>query len=300
MRRSLLGAYSVCEKSIAPRGGKVKGAVEKKPDNPLLPLDKDIKVRVVGAMHVKKIYDMGWVVQVEKYHPGNYGAPGVERAPKRKRTPEEVARQNHRNRVRKVQRLIIANFHKGDWHLILTYRKDLRPATVQEAKGVLKKFLDDMRKAYKKAGYPFKYICVTERGRKGACHHHLIIEDIANLELNTKNLVMKFWDRGRGRFSPLYLEGEFECLAEYITKEETKEEGQGCSYSRSRNLIVPKPKKEIIRRKTWRKNPKPKKGYYIVPDSVVNGINPVTGYPYQRYTMRKYAPEEGTHERRME
>ena len=40
-------------------------------------------------------------------------------------------------------------------------------------------------------------------------------------------------------------------------------------------------------RKSWPKEPKAKKGYYIIADSVVSGENPVTGYPYQRYMMQK-------------
>ena len=91
-----------------------------------------------------------------------------------------------------------------------------------------------MRKAYKKAGYQFKYIYVTERGKQGACHHHLIIEDIAELGLNTKKMVMKHWQYGSKAFIPLYEDGEFENLAEYIVKKETKEEAEGCTYSRTK------------------------------------------------------------------
>ena len=57
--------------------------------------------------------------QIEKYYPGNYGAPGKKRGPKQKRTPEDIARQNQRNREKKVQRIILANFKEGDWHLII-------------------------------------------------------------------------------------------------------------------------------------------------------------------------------------
>jgi hypothetical protein len=238
-------------------------------------------------MYVKKVYDLGWMKQVEKYYPGNYGAPGQKRGAKRKRTPEDVKRQNIRNREKKVQRLIIANFHEGDWHLILKYKKELRPESYKEAKKQVQKFLADMRNAYKKAGYSFKYIYVTERGKQGACHHHLIIEDIAEQNLNTKKLVMRYWQYGSKAFIPLYEDGEFENLAEYIVKKETKEENEGCSYSRSRNLIVPKPERKVIHRKMWIKEPKAPKGWYIIKDSVVNGENPVTGYPYQHYSMRK-------------
>lgn len=241
-------------------------------------------------MYVKKIYDLGWVKEISKYYPGNYGAPGVKRGARRKRTPEDIERQNKANREKKVQRLILANFHEGDWHLILKYKKEMRPESLAEAKNQVQKFLADMRKVYKKAGHQFKYIYVTERGKQGACHHHLIIEDIAEPCLNTKKMVMKFWEYGSKAFIPLYEDGEFEDLAEYIVKKETKEEAEGCTYSRSRNLVVPEPQREIIHRKRWQREPKPEKGWYIVPDSIVNGENPVTGYPYQHYTMRKIDP----------
>lgn len=241
-------------------------------------------------MYVKKIYDLGWIREVAKYYPGNYGAPGKKRGKKRKRTPEDIARQNETNRAKYVQRLILANFHEGDWHLVLKYMKDQRPESMAEAKKQVQKFLEKMRKAYKKAGYEFKYIYVTERGKQGACHHHLIIEDIATPELNTKKMVLKNWQYGSKAFMPLYEDGEFESLAEYIVKKETKEEAEGCSYSRSRNLVVPEPKREIIHRRRWQQEPKPPKGWYIIPDSLVNGENPVTGYPYQHYTMRRIDP----------
>lgn len=214
----------------------------------------------------------------------------MKRGPRRKRTPEDIERQNKTNREKKVQRLILANFHEGDWHLVLKYKKELRPESLAEAKKQVQKFLTDMRKAYKKAGYQFKYIYVTERGKQGACHHHLIIEDIAEPGLNTKKMVMKHWQYGSKAFIPLYEDGEFENLAEYIVKKETKEEAEGCTYSRSRNLIVPEPQREIIHRRRWQQEPRPEKGWYIIPDSIVNGFNPVTGYPYQHYTMRRIDP----------
>lgn len=243
-------------------------------------------------MYIKKTYGMGWAKWVRKYYPGNYGAPGVPRLPKRKATPADIARQNERNRIGKVQLLIMANFREGDWHLVLKYKPDARPADPDEAKKIIQKFLDRMRNAYKKAGYQFKYIYVTEKGKRGAYHHHLIIQDIAEQGLNTKKMVMKFWPHGNRAFIPLYEDGEFENLSAYIVKKETKEESRGCSYSRSRNLAVPRAEKETIYSRRWRQEPKPEKGWYIVSDSVVNGINPVTGYPYQHYMMVKI-PEGG-------
>lgn len=237
-------------------------------------------------MYERVTYDMGWVMDVENRYPGNWGAPEKERQPKRKRTPEEIKKQNQRNRAKYLQRLIITNFKKGDWHIILKYRPKDRPVTWEEAKKQIKKFIDKMRKAHKKAGLPFKWIKITERGKKGqALHHHMIIQDID--QLNTVKLVKELWEYGNTCFIDLYEDGEFKNLAEYIVKAETKEEDTWCTYSRSRNLKKPKKEKEKIRRKRWPEEPKPKKGWYIIKDSIVNGTNPVTRHPYQHYSMRR-------------
>ena len=235
--------------------------------------------------YVKKIYDLGKVIQVEKYYPANYGAPGKPRQKKQQRTPEDIERQNRTNREKKIQRLILANFKEGDWHLILTYKKELRPEGTEEAKAQIQKFLKDMRREFKKAGYDFKYIYVTEKGKRGAWHHHLIIEDISDQNMQTTKLVQKYWPHGHPQFYPLYEDGNFEDLAEYIVKKETKEEKGGCTYSRSRNLIIPEPKREIIHHKRWRTEPKPPAGWEIKKGSLINGINPVTGYPFQHYDL---------------
>ena len=247
-------------------------------------------------MYVKKIYDLGNVMQIEKSYPGNYGAPGMPRKKKRKRTPEEIQRQNETNRWKKVQRIILANFKEGDWHLILKYLPKNRPQTYKEAVAQRKKFIDEMRKAYKKAGLSFKWIAVTERGKKrAALHHHLIIEDIAEPDLMTVQLVKSLWQYGGVQFVSLYEDGEYEKLAEYIVKAETKEECGWATYSRSRNLVVPEPKKEKIYARKWRNPPKPPKGWYVVKDTLYNGRNPVTGYPYQHYTIKKLegGPDDG-------
>lgn len=243
-------------------------------------------------MYIRKEYDLGKIIQVENHYPGNYGAPGMPRAKKRKRTPEDIERQNQRNREKKIQRLILANFDVGDWHLILKYKPGERPDDYDQAKKNLKKFLDSMREAYKKQGIQFKYIAVTERGKKGqALHHHLVIQDITTDKVNTTALVKKLWP-GFKTFIDLYEDGEFENLAQYIVKIESKEDSEKgkATYSRSRNLITPKPKRKKMRRRSWPKEPKPKKGYYIIKDSVFNGFNPVTEYPYQYYSMKKIEP----------
>ena len=48
-------------------------------------------------------------------------------------------------------------------------------------------------------------------------------------------------------------------------------------------MPLPKPHPEKLYR--WKKEIKPKKGYYIA--RMWEGINPKTGYKYRRYTMIK-------------
>lgn len=239
-------------------------------------------------MYIRNTWHLGKeLIEIEHYYPGNYGAPGVPRGPKRNRSPEQIEKQNIRNRERFIQRLILTNFVEGDWHLVLNYRPKDRPDH-QEAKKNLKRWIGRMRSAYKKAGYQFKYIAVTEYGKKGqALHHHLVIEDIADGKLNTARLVKQLWEYGNTRWTDLYEEGEYQQLASYIVKKETKQEGEWSTYTRSRNLIIPKPKRKKLRRSKWPEEPKPKKGYELIKDSLINGENPFTGYLYQKYMLRK-------------
>ena len=95
-------------------------------------------------------------------------------------------------------------------------------------------------------------------------------------------------------FKKLYEKGEFRKLAQYITKNEKTqkkyvEDGvldhkiKEASFSRSRNMPLPEPETDILYR--WQKEPRPKKGYYIVKDTYFEGINKATGFPYRHYEM---------------
>lgn len=237
-------------------------------------------------MYRRKTYDMGTFREVHNYYPANYGAPGCKRGKKKNKTPEEVEHQNMLQRVRKVRRLILMNFHPGDYHMVLNYRPEERPKDFKAARKDQTRFLDGMRKACKKAGVEFKYISITEKGKRGQIHHHhLIIEDIDNM--NTASLVKRLWTKGNIYLSDLYESGQYEKLAVYIVKKETKDPDGWSSYSRSRNLETPKEHTDSMKRRSWPKEPKAPKGWYIVKDSVQNGENPITGYPYQYYFMKE-------------
>lgn len=235
-------------------------------------------------MYIKKEYVLGQYKEIQKYY--RYGCPKGKRGRRHDKTSETVTRYNQKLRERQMQRMICANFKEGDWHLVLSYQKENRPASMEEAKADLRKFLRKMKRRYEKAGKEFKYVCCTERGKQGACHHHLILEDFADGSLNTKKAVMECW-KGARHFTPLYDQDAFAQLAEYIVKKETKEGQAGTSYSHSRNLVIPKPKVRRIRAREWAEEPRSEKGWEIIKGTVETGENPYTGMPYQRYLMRR-------------
>lgn len=235
-------------------------------------------------MYIKKIYEMGDYREIHKYF--RYGCPKGKRGQKHDKTSDPVIRYNRKLKARKLQRLILANFAEGDWHLVLTYAKDERPETMAAAKKDLRAFIRKLKRRYEKAGHDIRYICMTERGKKGACHHHLIIQDVQDGSMSVKSAVMESW-KGMKNFTPLYDQDAFRELADYMTKDETKEDQTGVSYSRSRNLITPKPKVRRIRAREWAEEPKSDQEFEVIKGTVETGENPQTGMPYLRYFMKR-------------
>lgn len=241
-------------------------------------------------MYSKVVYDMGEYVDVEIYHPGNYGNPGQPRKKRLLPTCKSKKVANQRAKERRMKRLLLMNFKPGDWHIVLHYRDKTLPPDFKTGKANINKFLRRIKRIYKKAGHPFKYIVVTEAGsRTQALHHHIIIEDIITPELNTTQIIKELWTKEYGvvHFNAMYEDGHFKELAEYLVKQETKDKHEQNSYSRSRNLLSPEVKKELVHKKTWDRSPQAGKGYEVIKESVENIVNPISGYPYQRYTMKK-------------
>lgn len=235
--------------------------------------------------YIKKLYIFRDSIEVEKVFSGRYGKH-TPHGKKKKPTPEEVKDINRRNAIKKLRRKIKANFEPvRDYHMVLTYKKTNRPDP-EQAKKNLDKFISNMRRAYRKSGSELKYIIATEYENK-AIHHHLIINGIQD----TIKLVSKYWPYGHSNFTPLWEEESMGELAEYLIKETDKTFRSG-KYQRqryrcSRNLVEPVCKVEVVKANTFRKEPKPVKGYYIDKNSIVTGTTKEFGYPYQYYTMIK-------------
>ncbi len=243
--------------------------------------------------YFKTTVKAGKTVEVTKSFTKRIGVPV--RGKKEKPSPEEIEKVNRMNAERTLRLKINANFGEDDLFVTLTYRKEERPEPGQ-AKKDIKKFIDSLRKEYKKKGVPMKWICVTEYLNK-AIHHHLLVNHMEGEDV--PKWVRRLWKFGRPDFKFLDNTGQYKDLAAYLIKETSKtfrenDGGKKQRYSCSRNLVMPKPKTKIIKKANkWLPDPKPVKGYYIDKDTVYNGVDPFTGREYQKYTMAQITDSGG-------
>lgn len=250
-------------------------------------------------MYKEIIYQYGPFIEHEIKHPGKCGAKGEKREKKKKATPEQVRKQNQYNKEKKVLRETRANFEVGDLWVTLKFPAGTRMQP-EELIDIRKKFLNNLRDNYNRRKTKLKFMCRAEIGERGGVHLHLIVNQLENG--GAAELIQRLWKKyGTVHFVPLYEEGHFKQLAEYLVKplkEEisgqmtlwgTEEETKLYSrYTCSRNLIEPEPEEHIYKRRTVRKlveeGPTPKEGYYIDRDSIRSGVNPFTGMSYFYYT----------------
>ena len=236
-------------------------------------------------------------IEYEYKFAGNYGAKGEKRGEKKKPSPEQIRKQNQRNREKYVRRLIKANFFQDDLWVTLKYPKGMRKP-LEEVQKDIQKFLGKLRYQFRKHGHVFKFIYRLEIGKRGGIHIHILIPRIRGAD--TDLLVQAAWTHGRANFESIHEYGGYEKLANYIVKQPDEEtEGQlsffpeeerkdFIRYHSSRNLIRPEPERKEYRRWTLRKliedGPKPSEGFYIDRDSIYTGVNRYTGMSYLYYT----------------
>nr|DAO38380.1 MAG TPA: protein of unknown function DUF1424 [Caudoviricetes sp.] len=240
------------------------------------------------------IYDLGDIREHEIRHAGKYGAKGERRAPRQKATPEQIKKQNQRNRENYMRRLILLNFNIGDYWVTLKYPKGTRKP-IDRVRKDFKNFINRLKRRYKKAAAELKYIYRLEVGERGGIHIHMVINRVEGSDM----MLTDSWSDGNVYMAPMYEEGWFRKLAEYIVK--NKEEAAGqlslfdeaerkklTSYSCSRNLEKPVPViKEYTRRtveRIVRDGITPAKGFYVDKESVYSGVNPFTGMSFLCYT----------------
>lgn len=203
------------------------------------------------------------------------------------KTTEQMEKENYRNAVKKLTRILNCNFRDGDLWVTLTYRKDKRPDPAV-AKKQFGNFIKRLRYRFNKKREKLKWVAVTEYKNK-AIHHHLVINNPDGINV-VKLLQEKWKEYGIVHIEPLYSDGQYKDLAEYMVKEtektfREKDGGRMHRWGSSRNLDKPKVRYRIVRAARWNPQPKAKKGYVLDTDSIVNGVNVYTGREYQSYTM---------------
>lgn len=258
--------------------------------------------------HRYEVYRYGKYIEHEFKCAGRYGAKGEKRAPKKNATAEQIRKQNQWKKEKKVLRKIRCNFDTEDLWITLKLPKGTF-VLVDEIKKMRGKFFRKLRAAYKKQGTVLKYMYRAEIGERGGVHFHVLVNRLNRLP-GTAEIVRSIWKEITGGYiniTPLYEEGGFKALADYLVKP-VKEEITGqltlfgteeevkifSEYNCSRNLAEPEKETHVYKRRTIRKlveqGPQPTEGYYIDQDSVRHGVNPFTGLTYYYYTEIRLEP----------
>ncbi len=243
--------------------------------------------------YIESVCVAGKTIEIERYYTARYGRRGQQRAANRKPTREEQRAINNRQAEKKLRRILNANFSPGDYHLVLSYRKekDSLPRAPEEMKEDIRKFLRSIRKEYKACGMELKYIHVPETGPKGARHHHLVLNRIDT------EVFRRYWTLGFIHVNPLDDTYNYRQLAAYLIKYScrtigTEEQLNGKRWNASRNLIHPEPVKKVITNREWFRNEakipgKYKKDYKIDKTTIEYGTASAeySGYGYFRFTL---------------
>lgn len=205
---------------------------------------------------------------------------GKFRRKKENPTPEKVQENNDRIAIRKLARVINANFGPGDVHVVLT---DAEGMTEEEALKERALFLRRMRREYKKLGVEMKAVWTTEMTPRS--HHHMIMSRI------DYRIIDRQWKHGRVKFFPLDGSRDYTKLAEYFIKETSaafRDPARATRqrYGRTRNLEEPVIIRQAARAQDFNINSiRPVKGYHLDPDSLQEYTNPITGIPTITYRM---------------
>ena len=235
----------------------------------------------IGSKFIREICVAGAVIDVTlKY---SLRAPRKPRGENRNPSRKEVTENNDRIALKKLTRLMNANFYPGDYHCTLTY-EGIEP-DAKEAKKELRNFLRRMKDEYQRRGKEFRWIAVTEY-ENTRIHHHIVLNFL------NSEIIRRQWKRGHVRFTMLDRSRNYKALAEYLIKETTKSMRKPGAevkqrWSASKNLVRPIIKREIIQAEEIYKHPKPFKGYEIIggEEGIRTFSHIFTGIEHKEYMM---------------
>ena len=232
--------------------------------------------------------------QVMEYHTRKSHPKGMKREGRSSPTSEQKQKANQREKERHVQRLMMANFGEDDKYITLTYAKGREPGDFGQCQKDMKALREHLGRIFRKAGRPLKWIQNIELTVRGICHIHFLVNSLPGI--NVGRMVREWWKGRHGavvKVENTYLDGGFGKLAQYMAKTRRDKEGNLISrFSRSRNLADPEPEVREFSRwnvmdgNGWREVRIPK-GYELVKESVYEGVDLWTGFPYRYYTLLK-------------
>lgn len=245
--------------------------------------------------YIKEVCMAGRTIEIRKYYSIRWHTEGIPRAERQEPSSEKQKIMNRRKAERDLTRILNANFVDGDYWVRLDFYK-VKPEGSLEMQELTAKAFRRMRTLYRKAGLEIRYVYCKEIGPKGSRHVHAVISK------GDLDLIREAWPYGGVHVDPLYSEGQYRRIAEYMVKYSARTEateGQliGKRWYGSRSLVKPKVTKEKISAKAFRTTPSiPKRllrqGYQLEKDSERAGISELTGFPFYQYTLIRYDKEE--------
>lgn len=158
-----------------------------------------------------------------------------------KRRGKALAQQierNMREAVRRLARLLNANFRGGDLFLTLKYNNDRLPASKEEAKRELRNFIRRLDRAYRKqTGKKLRWVAVTadrssKTGEPVRLHHHLVLDPVA------WEIIAKHWPEDQFSYRRLDGTGDYTAVALYMVQNAGYER-QVRTWSASKGLDKP-------------------------------------------------------------
>lgn len=166
-----------------------------------------------------------------------WSTPRSKRAKRSKTSKDSQRALNNKNAVKRVIRLINANFTDTDTWATFTYSEDKLPDSYETAKKNMTNYLRRLKRKLEKQGQEeLKYVYVTEynpdtKSGKVRIHHHIV------LNVSDRDLIESEWKHGARTHARRLQEDEsgYEGLARYITKDPHGKKRYTCS----RNLKKP-------------------------------------------------------------
>lgn len=223
--------------------------------------------------YIERTIRSGRLLEIDRY----FAATNGNRAPRGRKenlTSEEQQEINDRQAQRRLLRLINTNFDGRRGDLFLSWTHEVGP-TEQEARKAVTMAIRKMRRLRKELGLEeLKYILVTEC-QSGRWHHHMVVNGgLTLLQLN------EIWG-GQGGTTASVLWDDVQHLAKYLVEGYKPRRGNRAvvpdnakrprdrykrRWSSSHNLRQPEVKKREIKPSMLRRDPKPPKGWRLLPE----------------------------------